>query len=156
MLPIIPENINIVSLVESVFIGYLSSRNWTTFEKIIFFSLTLCHQSNTNWQQGHIPFPSQPNNGITCTQFLHLQRSIPLSPLVARFQLTTLGSTALRRSRKNNPLERLLSWIGSTKTPVSHNLFSKTKNRILCRFTDLKTLHMRSSARALYLFVCPV
>jgi len=34
---------------------------------------------------------------------------MPFSPLVTRFQLTTLGSTALKSSRKNNPFDKLLS-----------------------------------------------
>lgn len=37
------------------------------------------------------------------------KRILPLSPLVTRFQLTTLGSTALRSSRKKIPFDRLLS-----------------------------------------------
>lgn len=39
-----------------------------------------------------------------------LQEILPLSPLETRFQLTTLGSTALRSSRKKIPFDRLLSW----------------------------------------------
>lgn len=39
---------------------------------------------------------------------VHMNR--PSSPFVTTFQLTTLGCTALRSSRKNRPFDKLLSW----------------------------------------------
>lgn len=62
---------------------------------------------------------------------------LPLSPLVTRFQLTTLGSTELNSSRKNIPVDILLSWSKTSQvmpsdmktTSLSKKKKAKTSNK---------------------------
>lgn len=87
------------TLIMYVAFNFFSSSITTTKKSLNFFIhieervLNFFHFSQTNYIK----------------KILTSQKIIPLSPLDTRFQLTTLGSTALRRSRKNSPFERFLS-----------------------------------------------